>query len=223
MIPNNTPQTRHLLSPPNQTKTTGRTITLGIPPLDAFFGGFSSATTTLIDGRHPFIDDILPLLSVTAITNFNQNIIYIDGGNSIKPYKIICAAKRQRAAPQDVLKRILTARAFTIYQLDTLIRTLEKKITQYHPTVLIISCITSLLLDKNIKKQEAESLLTWWISEIKRLTRRYTLISLVTSRISYKNWRTYPLWEILYDKIGIITQITEKKRGMTLHLMKHDI
>lgn len=222
MVPSHNSQGNSPVSSSAQKEFSGRTITLGIPLLDDFLGGFSSAAPTLIDGRHPFIDDILPLLSVTAITTFSHNIIYIDGGNSINPHKIICAAKRQNTSPQYVLRKIMTARAFTLYQLDTLIGRLEQEIMHYRPTVLIISCITSLLLDKNVKRMEAESLLNRWISEIKQLTHRHNLISLVTSRIPYKTGYSSSLWEILYNRIGTIIQITEKKRGMALHLMKHN-
>jgi len=203
-------------------KYTTTNITLGIPQIDIFWKGFSPATTTLIDSRHSFLDMILAIVSVKAVDAFNQSILYIDGGNSINIYQIINVAKRNHLTLSPILKKILVARAFTTYQLDTLIRTLDKKIGYHSPSALIVPCITSLLLDANIKKKEGETLLTWWMQEITRITQEYNLISLISSSISYANWYTRSLWKILTRDVTTIVRITPKKESLVLHFIKQD-
>jgi hypothetical protein len=203
-------------------KTQQKSIILGIPRIDTFWGGFSPATTTLIDGHHGFLNQLLTIVSVQAIDAFNQNILYIDGGNSIDPYQIISVAKRKNLGLHQVMTHILVARAFNTYQLDTLIRTLEKKIKDHYPSVLIVPYITSLLVDKNIKKKEGETLLKWWLNEITRVTTKYNLISLISSDIPYMNWYTHSLWKILNTGVDTIVRLTPKKKSIMIRFIKQE-
>jgi hypothetical protein len=221
MMANNTKSTQRISFYHSKRDAT-KNITLGIPRIDAFWGGFFPATTTLIDGQHFFLDQLLAIVSVKAVDTFSQPILYIDGGNSINLYQIINVSKRNHLALNHILKQILVARAFTTYQLDTLIKTLDKKIKDHSPSALIVPCITSLLLDKNIKKKEGETLLKWWLQEITQVTLEYNLISLISSRISYRNWYTRSLWKILTENVNTIVRITPKKESLLLHLIKQD-
>lgn len=221
MMTNNTKRTQGI-SLYHSKEYTKKNITLGIPRIDTFWGGFSSSTTTLIDGQHFFLDQLFTIVSVKAVDAFSQPILYIDGGNSINLYQIINVSKRNHLALNHILKHILVARAFTTYQLDTLIKTLNTKIKDHSPSALIVPCITSLLLDKNIKKKEGETLLKWWLQEITHVTLEYNLISIISSRISYRNWYTRSLWKILTRSVNTIVRITPKKESLMFHLIKQD-
>ncbi|MBU0685670.1 MAG: hypothetical protein KJ653_07495, partial [Candidatus Thermoplasmatota archaeon] len=98
-----------------------RTLNTSILQLDELTGGFKSAQVTLFDSDNNYATSLLHLLCIKAISQFDEEVVWIDGGNTIDPYAISSLCKRLRLDKRDILSRINISRAFTAYQLVTLI------------------------------------------------------------------------------------------------------
>ncbi len=202
-------------------KVTEQQVTLihaGIPRIDACVGGFKSSLITLLDSNHPFSFELLSILCVRAIKAFGKTVIYVDGWNSIDPYLIGSLSKRLGLRADEVLPKIMVARAFTAYQLDSIISDrLEDVILDHGPSFMIISCITDLLMDRTVREQEAVTILRRSLSIIEKLTSDRNLITIVTKRTRPLSARSAALDEILYKGAGEIVTMRRTKEGVELY------
>ena len=133
-----------------------RVLLLAQPRLDELIGGFSSSEVALIDSGSGFVFDLTSVLCVQATTTFCEELIFVDGGNSIDPYGIANLCKRMGYNRQEVLSQINCARAFTAYQLVTLINdNLEDMVRNSRASTLIVSCFVDLFFDKDMAWQES--------------------------------------------------------------------
>lgn len=196
----------------------------GEPRIDSFLGGFQSSRITLIDSRHPFSFDMVSMLCVSAIKDFWGNVVFVDGGNSIDLYTIASLSKRAGLKPDDVLSKIMVARAFTAYQLDSIISDrLCDVIHRYEPTLMVISCITDLLMDRDVREKEAITILRRSLSIIEDITREHNLITMVTKRARLSTSRASALNDIFYDVVCEIIKINGKRKGIEIHMINHDL
>lgn len=87
----------------------------------------------------------------------NSDAVFIDGGNSFEAYSVSNYAIEHRIEPKLALSRIHISRAFTCFQLASLVtEKLPGALTRYDSTLAIIADITELFQDPEIKdKQEA--------------------------------------------------------------------
>ena len=151
-------------------------------PLDEFIGGFEASQVALLDSSSRFVFDLVSLLCIQGVETFDEEIIFVDGGNSIDPYGIANICKRKGNDKKHVLSQINVARAFTAYQLVTLINDrLEEMIRKSKASTLIVSCFVDLFFDKDMPWQESFQLIKRSMAKIKRLTREYNLITIITN------------------------------------------
>jgi hypothetical protein len=91
--------------------------------------------------------------------------IVLDGANRFDPYMVSSFAKRSMLSPENLLKRIRIARAFTCFQMATLV---EERLTslvrhegpmtvQYKPWVILLGPITT-FLDEDVPEREIRPL-----------------------------------------------------------------
>ena len=201
-----------------------RILYTGVPRIDSFLGGFQSSKITLVDSDHPFSFDMVSTLCVGAIKDFFGNVVFVDGGNSIDLYTIASLSKRAGLKPEDVLSKIKVARAFTAYQLDSIISArLEEVICEYEPSLLVISCITDLLMDRNVREIEARTILKRSLSIVEDITCEHNLITILTRKKRLPTSRALVLNDILYDGVDEIIKINGKKKGIEIHLVNRDL
>jgi len=94
-----------------------------------------------------------------------MNIIVLDGANRFDPYVVSSFAKKALIPPESLLKRIRIARAFTCYQMATLVEEKliallrrEEAISQMHkPRVILLGPITT-FLDEDVLERESRLL-----------------------------------------------------------------
>jgi hypothetical protein len=161
------------------------TATTGIGRLDRFIGGFSSGRCYILEGYMPMINHMTSLLAVNIVKRFEKSIVLLDGGNAIDIYGIADISRINHIDANYVLTRLMLSRAFTAYQLDSLVNNIDTYCADFQPALLIVNGITDLLFDRDIKNAEAEELLENWIATITAQTQRHDTITLVTSR--YQN------------------------------------
>ena len=93
--------------------------------------------------------------------------IFVDGANGFDPYIVSRFARRHSLAPAHLLKEIVVARAFTCYQLFTLVRErLETMIRLHHnPLAILLGPITT-LLDEDVPEREVNLLLRGMLEKL---------------------------------------------------------
>ena len=197
---------------------TGASISIGLPRLDPFLGEFKAGTVCLIEGNHPFIGELLSLLSINAVKQLGKPVVYVDGGNSIDPYLMATLAKRSGLKPAAVLSHILVARAFTAYQLDTIIADrLEAVLKQAEPALLVVACITDLFTDRAVVEKEALAMFGRCVGRIQTSTLDRQLITVVTKRVRAPSTRTLAFDELLAKAAEDRISIERRKKGIRIH------
>ena len=160
-----------------------RVLHTSISTIDNLVGGFRSSKVALFEGNSSYPSNLLHLLCVKAVSELDEEVVWIDGGNTVDPYALSALCKRMRLDKRDILSRVNISRAFTAYQLVTLIdERLEEEVRESSPAMVIVSSLTDMFLDKDMKWMEAYQLLRRCAEDIGRVTRAYETISLVTDR-----------------------------------------
>lgn len=176
--------------------------------IDNFVGGFETSKINFIESADPFLFDLIHQLCVKAVISFNKDVIYIDGGNSLNPYVLATYCKRYRVKSKQVLSKIKISRAFTAYQLSTLIdEELEKMVG--NTSLIIVSRILDQLIDENVKHKEANKMLERGIKKIRELTESRNLISIITN---YKIFRHYSFRKLIYENADKVVRIERHKK-----------
>ena len=192
-------------------------ISTGLPRLDPILGDFKAGSVSLIEGNHPFISEVLSLLAINAVTHLKKPVVYVDGGNSIDPYLIATLAKRSGVKPAQVLQQILVARAFTAYQLDTIISDrLEAVLDQAKPGLLVVARITDLFMDRAVAEKEALAMLRRCVARIETSTLDRQLITVVTKRRRAPASRALAFDEVLAKLPEERISVERRKKGVRL-------
>jgi len=134
-------------------------LTTGIEKLDKLVQ-LATGQFVVFQGRAPSVS-LAELLCVLAQLGdpigLNSGAIFIDGGNSFDVYAASNYAIEYGIEPKLALSRIHISRAFTYFQLASLLtEKLPSALTHYSSKLAIVSGITELFQDPEIKdKQEA--------------------------------------------------------------------
>lgn len=200
-----------------------RVLYLSLSRLDELIGGFSASQVALLDSSSGYVFDLTSILCVQAANTFSEELIFVDGGNSIDPYGIANICKRKGHDKQLVLSQINVARAFTAYQLVTLINDrLEDMIKKSKASTLMVSCFVDLFFDKDMPWQESFQLIKRSMAKIKRLTREYNLITIITNHGLAKLHFRRGLRNLMYNTPDTLVRIEDRKKGLKVSLPKKE-
>ena len=196
-----------------------RVLGTSMASIDDLTGGFRSSKVTLIDSDDSYASTLLHLLCVRAISQFDEEVVWVDGGNEVSPYAISSLCKRLMLDKRDVLSRVNISRAFTAYQLVTLIdEKLEEQVRKCSPSMIIVSSIAELFLDKDMKWMESHQLLRRCADDISRITRDHETITVV-SNDAYHHVRPSPgLTALLYEGSDLALQIRARRNGLLMRV-----
>lgn len=134
-------------------------LTTGIEKLDKLVR-LTTGQFVVFQG-YPFSMSLAELLCVRAQLKhpigLNSGAVFIDGGNSFNAYMVSNYAIEHGIEPALALSRIHISRAFTYFQLASLLtEKLSSALTRYSSTLAVVSDITALFQDPEIKdRQEA--------------------------------------------------------------------
>ena len=142
-------------------------LTTGIDKLDKLVR-LTIGQFVLFQG-YPFSSSLGELLCVRAQLEhpigLNSASIYIDGGNSFNAYAVSDYAIKNRIEPEFALSHIHVSRAFTYFQLASLLNEkLPSAIAQYHSRLVIVSNIIGLFQDPEIKDMQESHHIFQYIS-----------------------------------------------------------
>lgn len=161
--------------------------------LDVFLGPFRPGTATLVDGNHPFVLEMVATLCVQAVGGLGGDVLYIDGGNSFDPYGMLLHARRLGADRDLVLDNIKVARAFTAYQMTSLLHDmLEAEMEAraasvdgegdgHRPMTVVVGGIMELYLDQDVPRREARGMLDRCLGRLGDVTERWSTVTVAAS------------------------------------------
>jgi hypothetical protein len=162
-------------------RVSGRVLT-SIRRLDRFLGGFEPGSITLLTSQSEFLFNLVARIIVNTVKNSQKDVVYIDGGNSLDPYLLTAACRLFRVNADEVLSRVQVARAFTVFQMDTLIvQNLERILSQHRPQLVFVSCVSELYLDRDVNWYEAKTLFGSDLQKLQRLAAKYNVTTLLTN------------------------------------------
>ncbi len=200
-----------------------RTLKTSIVQIDDLIGGFRSSQVTLLDSDSSYASSLLHLLCIRAVSQFDEEVVWIDGGNTIDPYAISSLCKRLRLDKREILSRVNVSRAFTAYQLVTLIdEKLEEQVDRSMPSTIIVSSITDMFLDKDMKWMESHQLLRRCIEDVSRITKDHETISVVTGHAFHKVGPGPMLSTLLYEQADLAIQMRTRKDGLHFRVPRAD-
>jgi RecA/RadA recombinase len=205
----------------------------GIKELDKLMGGFKQGEITYIDGDSNLISRIPDQICVNTYRTFHSDIIYIDAGMCADPYRIAQYARKIEINQKEILEHVHLSRAFTVYQLATLIQDmLEQAIRRYKPQTLIIGRLPIFYLDSDVESKEAQTLLRTNLHKIRELTTKYNLITIFTNLDKKMLSNNRNVRKIIYNNVSEIILMKEselatcvefvnrQENTMILHLAK---
>lgn len=196
-----------------------RVLHTSVAPIDALAGGFRSSKVVLFEGDSGYPSSLLHLLCIKAVAELDEEVVWIDGGNAVDPYTLSALCKRMRLDKRDVLSRVNISRAFTAYQLVTLIdERLEEEVRQSSPAMIIVSSLTDMFLDKDMKWMEAHQLLRRCAEAIRRVTRDYETVSLITERTPGHVPHNERMAGLLRSEADTIISMKERRDGVLVRL-----
>jgi len=190
-----------------------------IPSLDAFIGGLRPNHLTLIDSADRMLFDLTHILCVNGVSTLDKDVIWIDGGNSVNPYEIGRICRRFGVDRTEVLDSIRVARAFTAYQLVSLIdERLEAELDRTGAGMVIVSCLPDLFQDKELRWSESYALIRRCVEKVHALTRRDGLVTVVTNLGLMKVLQKKSLKNLLYGTADDIIRIERASRALRISL-----
>ncbi len=201
-------------------------FSLNMPGVDELFPGFAAGDFAVLYGS-PSVISLTSLLCVRAqlpaqLGGLGSNVVFIDGGNTFRLYKIARLAQLHQLDPRQVLERIFISRAFTAYQLTSLImEKLEETVKKYHPKLVVISDIAGFFLNDDIPNEEAQKVYSQIISYLSNFAKKHQIILIATCLPYSDNNRNSLLQEITYAKANIALSFSKTTYTREVNLEKH--
>jgi hypothetical protein len=182
-----------------------RKLRTSVRVLDDFIGGFPSSQVTLLDSSDRLVLDMVHLLCVNQVLEEEREVVWVDGGNS-------------------VLESVNVSRAFTAYQLVTLIEDMmETEVARTGAGLLVVSSFPDLFQDKDMWWSESLQLMKRCLSLIRDVTRRRDTVTLVTnlglSKMLYKK----SLRSLMYSSADRVIRVESARDALRLSLVNEGL
>lgn len=209
----------------NSTATTTR-LSLNMPGVDELFPGFAPGDFAVLYGS-PSVISLTSLLCVraqlpTQLGGLGSNVIFIEGGNTFRLYNIARLAQLHHQNPKQTLERIFISRAFTAYQLTSLImEKLEETVKICGAKLVIISDIAGFFLDNDIHADEAQKVYSQIMAYLSSFAKKHEVIVIATY-LPYENTkRSTLLQDMTFTKASTVLCFTKTKYTREVALEKH--
>jgi hypothetical protein len=200
-------------------------LSLGFPTLDDVFPGFEPGDFTVLQGN--VASSMIFALSVRAQLprgngGLDSSTVFVDGGNSFSPYEVSESARDYGLDCKAALERVYVSRAFTAYQLSSLIlEKLRSVLRKTRARLLIVSDVASLFLDRDIPKTEGRELFMKVCSKLSEIASEKRVI-VVASYFPEGQSRQGMFFEaVLFGKADVLVRLRRKGQVLTVALEDH--
>lgn len=147
----------------------------------------------------------------------DSSVVLIDGGNRSDLYLFSSYAKLYGVAPKKALRRVVTSRAFTMYQMaDLVVNQLGRVVDEYGAKVVVISDALGMLNEESgLREDEARRLagaVQRGLEEVKREKKILVFVTLVAKT---------PYDRAITDRVDVLVGLEESGASVEGTLLKH--
>jgi len=201
-------------------------LSFNIENLDELFPGFTLGNFTVLYGSL----SVLPLsllLCVRAqlpyqLGGLESNVVFVDGGNTFRLYDVSYIAQIHQLDPREVLERIFISRAFTAYQMASLILDrLQEAVEKHNSKLVIISDIAGLHLDKDVPKREAKDVFNQLTVHLSKFAKKNRIIVVATYFPRYLSKQNIFFRAVVCGRANVVASVKPSKYGQQFVLEKH--
>jgi hypothetical protein len=148
------------------------------------------------------------------------DVIVLDGANRFDPYAVSSFARKASLSPESLLKRIRIARAFTCYQMATLMgEKLKSAIAQAQkPWVILLGPITP-FLDEDVPERDVRPLFERSLRKVEILAEEGVPFFLFQGLLPPRSKRAY-LMKRLFQFVHLVLRINVDDEGPKVTLEK---
>jgi hypothetical protein len=201
-------------------------LEFGLKNIDKLFPGFIAGDFGVLYGLPTclYLSLILSVRSQlsTKKGGLNSNVIFIDGGNTFDLYTVSYIAQEYGLDPKQVLEKIYISRAFTAYQLTSLIlEKLKEALVNFEAKLVIISDIIGLYLDRDVPKTEAVDVFYKITNYLPKLAQENKLIVIATHFPRYRSVRSMFFKSVLFGRANVLIRVKDSHHVLKFVLEKH--
>ncbi len=139
---------------------------------DRMIGAFLPGRIYLLVGDNSLCFHLLDRLGALA-ASAGCEVRYVDGGHRVNPFSMASVLRARMIDPGEALERIHIARAFTAYQMDSLIRS---GLPTEGTDMVLISAIDRMLCDPEVELDAAKGMLANWMETLHQLAEKGTCV-----------------------------------------------
>jgi hypothetical protein len=199
-------------------------LSLNIQKVNDVFCGFREGDFAVIQGSATSVTSLLCVRGQlpNQLGGLNSKVLFIDGGNTFDVYQIAQLAQAHHLNPKQVLDNIYISRAFTAYQVTTLImQKLKTTIKKSGAKLVIISDLAGFFLDTDLPDYEAERVFSQILTYLSNFAKENKIV-LVTTYLPHKsNRRNSILHNLAVAKANVVLSLTQTKYTRAFCIEKH--
>jgi hypothetical protein len=194
--------------------------------INQLFPGFTTGDFALLHGSHA-VSSLASLLCIraqlpTQLGGLGSNVVFIDGANTFRLYQITRLARLHEIDPKQALDRIYISRAFTAYQMASLIlQKLEKAVKSFNAKLVIISDIAAMFLDKDVPDGEARRIYSHVINVLSNFAREHQAVVIATYPPHEDSRRNIYLQALTSGRANVVLSLRQAKYEREVILEKH--
>jgi hypothetical protein len=219
---------QNIIVEPTAIQTTKTYFSLNITGVDEIFQGFMLGDFAVLYGS-PSVNALTSLICIRAqlppqLGGLGSNVVFIDGGITFRLYNIARLAQLHQLNPEKALEKIFISRAFTAYQLTSLVmEKLEETVKAYDAKVVIISDIAGFFLDTDVAAEEAQRIYNQILAYLADFARKHQIIVIATYLPHENSKSNTTLQEMTCANASTVLYFTKTLYGKHVVLEKHPI
>jgi hypothetical protein len=201
-------------------------LSLNMRNINQLFPGFTIGDFALLYGSQA-VSSLASLLCIRAqlppqLGGLGSNTVFIDGGNTFRLYQITRLARLHQLDPKQALDCIYISRAFTAYQMTSLIlQKLEDAVETCNAKLVIVSDITAMFLDKDLQDEEAKRIYSQVTTSLSNFAREHQVIIVATYPPHQDSQRNIYLQALTSGRANVVIALRQTKCEREVILEKH--
>jgi RecA/RadA recombinase len=202
-----------------------RRVSLGVSVVDDIFPGFEAGDFAVLHGESASFMSFL--LCVRAQLppekgGLGSSVVFVDGGNSFSPYIVAELARDHGLDSRAALENIHVSRAFTAYQLSSLIlEKLEPFLKSKKASLLVVSDIASLFFDRDTPRTEARDLFIKTSAKLSDIAANKQTAIVATYSPDRRSKSGVFFEAVLFGRSNILIRFKRKGKILTFILEDH--
>lgn len=146
----------------------------------------------------------------------NPTAVWLDAGNSFDLYLFTSLAREHGIDMRRALEKIIISRAFTIYQLHSLVKqSLPEILDTYNSKFVVISNIFDMFTDGDVKSKEAQLILVDIRRAIQEMCREKGVVIFVTAWTINEHLKHH-----LFDHANVLVKLVEEGSVIRADLLR---